>query len=249
MRPRVHGLVASGLVALAACQSPAAHSRDAGADAPADAPAEVDAYAGPCGIRGYLFTGTFVDWDATAAAPCPIAGATWTIHSDPRSVTTDATGSFSICLATFDPLLDVAPPAAPSSCATSPGTYTLPGIALATPAVVEAGGAFVARAMTSARVTSFFTQIGSSFDATKGDLLVHVDGSPRAVSISSPHDAVQAFDGSSWAPGDTGGDVFFPNIDLTGADTTDVELSGGAQGTGAVPLAPGTITYMAVLTN
>ena len=243
-------IAACGLAALAACHSSTASSRDGGPPGPDDGPAAlVDAYAGPCGTRFYQFTGTFLDWDSTTSAPCPITGSKWTIYFDNRYATTDATGSFAICVAPNDPRLDVTPPASATTCAAAPGMYTLPGIAIATRAVVDGGGAFVARAMTAPRVASFFAQIGSSFDSSRGDLLVHVAGTPHAVAISSPHDQVQAFDGTSWQPGATGADVFFPNIDLSGGDTTDVDVSGGAQGTGAVPLAPGTITYMAVLTN
>lgn len=248
--PRIRLIAASGLLAVAACHTSSARSRDGGPDAPGDGSgATVDAYAGPCGTRFFEFSGTFLDWDSTSASPCPIAGSKWTIYFDTRSVTTDATGSLAICLAPNDPRLDVAPPVASSSCATTPGAYTVPGIAIATRAVVDGGGVFVARAMTSARLASFFTQVGSSFDPGKGDLLVHVDGPPAAVTISSSHDTEQTFDGTGWGSGDTGEDVFFPNIDLSGGNTTDVFVSGGAQGTGAVPLAPATITYMAVLTN
>jgi len=128
-------------------------------------------------------------------------------------------------------------------------TYSLPGLAIATRSVADAGGAFVARSLDDARIGPFYAGFGSTFDATKGQLFVHVTGAPRAVAITAPHDAVQAFNGTAWASGDTGGDVFFPNIDLGAGTTTDVSVAGGALGTGSVPLVAGTITYMAVVVN
>jgi hypothetical protein len=238
---------APALIALAAC-----HGGHAATDAMIfDAPAAIDAIDAPisCGT-GYRFAGRYLDWDSTEAAPCPIAGATWTARDNSsRTATTDATGAFSLCLESYLPFLVVAEPTAPSSCAS--GSYAMPATAISQPAVFFAGGAFVARAMTADRVTTFYASFGSSFDATRGNLLVHVDGGPRTVSISSASDPPQAFDGAVWAASTVGGDVLFPNIDLGSAMSpqTTVTVTGGAIGTGSVPLAAGAITYIAVVAN
>jgi hypothetical protein len=236
---------------VAACRS---SSGDAVIDAPAlDAPvppdAGPDAYAGPCGLYFYQVTAAFLDWDSTAAAPCAISGSRWYVHLTQGYVTTDARGMLALCMGSNNPELDIQPPPAASTCPAPGTTYSIPGLAIATRSVVDAGGGFVARSLDDARVGPFYAGFGSAFDATKGQLLVHVNGTPRAVAITAPHAAVQAFDGTAWTGGDTGGDVFFPNIDLGARATTDVSVAGGALGTGSVPLVAGTITYMAVVVN
>jgi hypothetical protein len=225
-----------------------------GGDAAIDAPAvgdaaPPDAYEGPCTFYFYQLTAVFLDWDSTAAAPCAIADSRWYVHLTQGYRTTDAHGMLEICMGSNNPELDIQLPTTASACTTPPGTYLIPGLAIATRSVVDAGGGFVARSLDDARIGPFYASFGSTFDPAKGQLLVHVNGTPRAVSITAPHDPVQAFDGTAWAGGDTGGDVFFPNIDLGAAATTDVSVAGGALGTGSVPLIAGTITYMAVVMN
>lgn len=195
----------------------------------------------------FTFTGTFVDWDATTAAPCPIAGATWTAtYDDQRTTTTDETGAFILALASYTALVDVTPPAGPSTCAG--GTYAIPGIAIAPPAVSLAGGVVVARGLTQARAATFYAAFGAAFDPMRGNLLIHVNGTPRAFAIAEPHAPEQAYSGTSWSAGDTGVDVMFPNIEIPMSRRATVSVSGGnAVGLGAVQLAPGTITYMTVI--
>lgn len=215
------------LLALAACDDAAS---------PPDAAPDAD-------LVDFAFTGTFLDWDS----PCPIAGATWTAtYDDQRTTTTDASGAFTLSLASYTALVDVTPPAERSACAG--GTYALPGIAIAPPAVSLANGVVVARSMTQSRVATFYAAIGAPFDPTRGHLLVHVNGTPRAFSIAEPHAAPQASDGSAWSAGDTGADVFFPNIEIPLSKRATVTVAGGnAIGLGAVQLAPGAITYMTVI--
>ncbi len=233
------------VVAASACgESTAAHDAIPSVDAALpDAPLDAD-------LVNFKFTGSFLDWDSTTTTPCPIVGATWTATYDSsRVATTGADGTFTIALAPYTPLLDISPPSGPTSCTNPASSYALPGIAIATPAVFYAGGTFQARSMTMARVASFYSSIGASFDPTRGALYVHVDGEQRAISISSSHATAQAFDGSTWSAGSVGVGVFFPNIDLGGSMTpmTNVSFVGGAVGTGSVPLAPGAITYMGVI--
>jgi hypothetical protein len=211
----------------------------AACDVPASTPdAAIDA-----NLVDFTFTGTFLDWDS----PCPIAGATWTAtYDDQRTTMTDATGSFTLALASYTALVDVTPPSEPSTCAG--GTYSIPGIAIAPPAVSLANGVVVARSMTQARAATFYVSIGAPFDPTRGNLLIHVNGTPRAFAIAEPHATAQAFNGTAWAAGDTGADVFFPNIAIPLSKRATVTVAGGnAIGLGAVQLAPGTITFMTVI--
>lgn len=234
---------APALIALlaAACgdpDPPVLAGPDAGGE---DAPPDAD-------LVNFRFTGTYLDWDSTAAAPCPIAGARWTArHDGSRTATTDDAGAFTLALASYLVELDVEPPAEASPCAAPPGRYDLPAAAIVPPAVFHAGGRFVARSPTMARAAAFYASFGAAFDATRGHLLVHLDGPPRAVSISAPHAPAQAWDGAAWAAGATGADVFFPNVDLTGDEPATVTIAGGAIGAGSVVLPAGALTFMTVI--
>jgi hypothetical protein len=236
---------ASALIALVAgCGSHAPLAIDAG---PADAgPApSIDA-----DLRDYDVAGVYLDWDSTPAAPCPIAGATWTVYfGGGRTGITDATGAFTVQLASYLARIDVAQPQSPSACTAPPSTYSLPESAILPRVLHESGGHPVVRGLTAARAATFYAAIGAPFQATRGQLLVHLDGPARQVALSAPHDAVQAFDGQAWAAGDTGSDVFFPNVDVASGVWPTVTVSGTAIGTGSLELPPGTITAITVITK
>jgi hypothetical protein len=98
------------------------------------------------------------------------------------------------------------------------------------------------------RQQSFFQAAGLQFDATKAQVFVHVNGTPHAVSLAATHDTAQAIVATTWAAGDTGKNVFFPNVDV-GGGTTTLSVAGGAIGTGSIPLIAGTITNVSVLVH
>ena len=224
-----------GLALLAACGS--SHPAATDAAKPVDAGPDAD-------LVDYNVTARYLDWDSTTSHPCPIVGAKWYADLDVSRVAfTDDTGTFAIRLASYLWYLDVEQPADTSACATPSSSYTIGAHALITPAVFYAGGHFVMRSLTDARAASY------SLDPSRGSLYVHVDGAPRAVSIDSASDPAQAFDGSTWSPGNSGSDVFFPNVDLGTSTMPTVSVEGGAMGTGSVPLVAGTITYMTVVPN
>jgi len=241
---RSHALIA--VVLGAACGDGARATSDASSardDAPTDVEPDAD-------LVNFDVTGSYIDWDASDAAPCPVVGSTWTVTYDhSRVATTDGAGNFTISLTSYYVELDIAPPTAPSNCAKPAGVYALAGHAIIPPALHFDSGHFVARAMSSSRLTSMFDAIGQPFDASAGQLVVHVDGPPRAVSIDSPHAAVQAFDGTTWAAGATGSDVLFPNIDLATTPRTTVAVVGGAIGTGSVALLANHIVYITVISQ
>ena len=215
-----------------------------GDTAPVAADAAIDA-----DLIDFVLTGTELDWDSTAAAPCPVVGTKWwPNYDDSRIAFTDANGVFMLRIATYLVELDTDPQPASGACAGA-SPYTMPLKAIMPPTVYNAGGHFVARAMTAARQASLFTAIGAPFDPTLGQLLVHLDGPAHAVSISVSHAPEQAFDGTTWAAGATGTDVFFPNVDLSMLAQTTVTVDGGANGTGSVPLYAGTLFEMTVITN
>ncbi|HEX7836889.1 MAG TPA: hypothetical protein VF469_05470 [Kofleriaceae bacterium] len=200
------------------------------------------------------FTGDIVDWDSTEARFCGVYSAKWTVRSDTACTSTTApNGRFQLQIPhQAQTVVDVAPPAAGSECpglsGTPMNTYQLAGVAIASDAVV-AGSApfsFRGRAMVQARIASMFVQIGQPFAADHGQLVVHVIGTPRQVSISAAHAMAQRFDGATWAAGDIGSDVFFPNVDLSGGAVT-VSMTGASVGTGSYTLEPAKLTYLSVI--
>ena len=66
---------------------------------------------------------------------------------------------------------------------------------------------------------------------------------PEVVVISTTHDATQAFSGASWQAGDTGTDVFFPNVPVGMATITG---AAGTIGGGPVPIEATAITYATI---
>jgi hypothetical protein len=188
------------------------------------------------------FTGEYVDWFSTDSAFCGIFQATFTVHGDSsRTNMTNPNGRFTLSLAPAQTTqIDITPPTAQSECSQPPSTYNVPGIIIADASVIASGQMFSARAFTVAQAASV------GFDSTKAQVFVHVDGTPRAVSITGTHQPAEAFDGTTWAAGDTGANVYFPNVDPAPGMTT-VSTTGSSIGTGTVPLAAGTITYLTIV--
>jgi hypothetical protein len=239
--PRARRSLAALVLGLGACGGGDGTPHDAAPDMPPSL----------CGADA-SFSGEMVDWDSTQTRFCGVAGAVWTVRGDAsRTKTTPPNGRLAMCLAhQAQIVLDVTPPSGGSQC---PGlfnmpmnTYPLGAVAIVPDAVLAAGGFFSVRAMVQSRMDSMATQIGAPFDQGAGQLYVHVDGAPRQVSISAGHAAIQRFDGASWAAGDTGSDVFFPNVAL-GASPVTVSVAGGAVGTGSFTLEAGKMTYLTVV--
>jgi hypothetical protein len=208
---------------------------------------------GMCGAEATL-SGEMIDWDSTETAFCGVAGAVWTVRGDAsRTKTTPPNGRLAMCLAhQAQTVLDVTPSGAthcPGLSGMPMNTYPLAAVAIIPDAVLSAGATFSVRAMMESRMASMATQIGiPSFDLGAGQLYVHVDGAARQVSISATHAATQRFDGTSWAAGDTGSDVFFPDVAI-GAGPVAISVAGGAVGTGSYTLEAGKMTYLTVVTR
>jgi hypothetical protein len=205
---------------------------------------------GSCGDQ-LRFTGELVDWDSTDNTFCGIVDAEFVVQGDGAMDTTSPNGRFELCIPRTDApvLLDVTPSAANSQCATPAAAYTLPGIAVANQAVILAGGFWSGRAFTTARQATFFQMAGLTFDPAAAHVVVHVEGAtPRAVALSAAHGAPQVFGNAAWTPGATGRHVYFPNVDTAGG-TTMLSVTGGALGTGTIPVVAGTFTYVTVIAN
>jgi hypothetical protein len=219
------------LVIVCACSDPAV-SPDA---MPADVMAP-DSNNGTCGSM-LRFTGAYEDWDSSATAFCGIFGAKFTVQGGGATATTAPNGRFDLCVPDAPQVLvDVSPPTAESQCTNPHAAYALPGIAVANRAVLAAGGSWSARGFVTSRQV---------VDPTKAQVFVHVDGTPRQVSLVAPHASVQARSNDTWSAGDVGNDVFFLDVDPAGGAT---ELSaGGAIGSGSIPLVAGKATYLTII--
>jgi hypothetical protein len=184
--------------------------------------------------------GEYVDWDSSdTGAFCGIFGATFTVHGDATQTNmTNPNGRFTLTIDEARAQIDITPPTAQSECSVPKSTYDVPGIMIIDQGVAAAGAIISARSFTVDRAPMF------DYDSTKAQVLVHVDGEQRAVSIDAAHDPTQAFDGTTWAAGDTGGNVYFPNVDPASGSVT-VSMS-NATGTGSVPVTAGTFTYLTI---
>jgi hypothetical protein len=215
-----------------------------GGDAPGDGPFTIDIDNASCGDQ-INFTGELVDWDNDTTF-CGVHDTLFQVQGDGAMDTTAPNGRFELCVPDRAvSLLDVTPPASNSPCATPASAYPLTGIAVANRDVIRAGAFFSVRAFTAARRDTFFAQAGFTFAPALAQVFVHVHGTPRAVSIGAAHAPAQAIVGTTWAPGDTGHEVFFPNVDPA-AGSTMLSVVGGAIGTGMIPLAAGKFTYVTV---
>jgi len=192
------------------------------------------------------FTGEYVDWDNDAAF-CGIFGAAFHVQGTATMASTAPNGRFDLCLADQPTtLIDITPSQDDSACTTPPSKYMVPGIAIANRAVIFAqGGLWSGRAFTVDRQAS----LGQPFDAAKAHVFVHVAGTPRPVALDAPHGPTQAVAATTWADGDTGHEVYFPNVDV-GGGTANLSVMGGISvGTGAIPLAAGKVTTLTIVVN
>ena len=194
-----------------------------------------------------MFQGQYVDWDWTTTQACGIFGAIWQPEGSSMKISTPPNGRVMLEVpGTGITKIDITPPTMPSQCTNPMSTYNVPGIALADPAVIAAVSLWSAKAFTVAREMPFFQQFSITFDRTKAHVFVHVDKTPANVTLSVAHGTAIANDGTNWAAGTSGFDVFFPNVDPA-PGTANVDMDGGAIGTGAVPLVAGKITYLTLV--
>jgi hypothetical protein len=193
---------------------------------------------GPCGADDY-YTGEIVDWDTPF---CGVNLAKLTVQTDTtRSDVTSPNGRWEVCIKPAPVTqLDVAAPAVASQCAMH-GLYQLPGIAIANEQIINSGMTQSYRMIGMDEVATQFPAL----DLNKGIVFVHVEGTQHAVTSSAAHDSPIAFNGTAWAAGDTGVSVVFPN---SAVGTAMIGVgSGTAIGTGSVPVAAGTFTYVTIV--
>jgi hypothetical protein len=197
-----------------------------------DAPAIPDGPPDPCAPEMEV-TGEYVDWDSTEATFKGVMGAKFTLQSDStKTANTAPNGRFIMpCIKAEDGLINVEPMA---------GSNYVPGVVVVDKALIQTGAMLSYRSFTTTRGADF------GFDASKAGVFVHVEGTPRAVTVAGAGSPF-AFDGTTWAAGNTGKNVYFPGVvpGITGMAT--VSMAGTAVGTGSVPVSAGSITYLTIL--
>ena len=200
-----------------------------------------------CGT-GMFFTGDLIDWDSTESRFCGVFNSSLTVRgqSSPADMS-NPNGRFELCVPRqAAAAVDVLHGSNQSQCTTPRDVYPVRAVLVAEQAVIDAGGRFSARVMTQNRQNEMFTLVGTAYSAAKAQLVVHVDGPQRQISISAAHDTTQKFDGAAWAAGDTGTDVFFPNVT---PGSTQVTVTGPSVGATTLTLEAGAYTYLAVRAN
>ncbi len=205
-------------------------------DSPSDAMIPVDIDNGTCGDM-VRFTGEYVDWDESGSTFCGVFGAMFRAREGGGMSSTAPNGRFDLCVPDQPiTLVDITPPAQASSCSMPPGSYTMPGIAVASKNVIFAGGFWSGRAFVMGR---------QAVDPNKAQVFVHVHGTPSTVSIGAEHGQAQARNGDAWEPGDTGQDVFFSDVEVGGGETTISAM--GAVVPDRIPLVAGTMTNVSIV--
>lgn len=196
---------------------------------------------GMCGAMLRL-TGDYVDWDY-ATTFCGLPGSVFTIPGVGPKTIVAPNGRVDFCIpdqATTQ--MDITPPTMVPDCQTDKtSTYQLSGIAVANKAVILAGGTWRG---------STFVQGRESYNPAKAQVYVHVDGPAHAVSLDVAHSTgqIQALATNTWAPGDTGHEVFIPDVDPSGGSAM-LSVAGGAIGAGSIPLVAGKMTTLTVVTH
>jgi hypothetical protein len=208
-----------------------------GGSAGEDAAPDIDN--GACGAQ-LRFTGEYVDWDHDMNS-CGIDRAQFTIQGTAMQFSTPPNGRIDTCIPDQPTvLIDVAQPSAVSACnGDAVNRYMLPALAVANKAVILAGGQWRGRA---------FVQGREVVDPAKAHVFVHVEGTPRAVSLEAgrAHGTMRAVVSDTWAPGDTGHEVFIPDVDPAGGSAM-LSVAGDAIGTGSIPLVAGKMTMVTVV--
>jgi hypothetical protein len=183
----------------------------------------------PC-APNVTFTGEFVDWDSTETSFLGIGFATFVLGTDTTVMDTTApNGRFDLCIPKTADSLEVLPAAA--------SEYV--------------GGQVIVHqpALSSTLVQtyrSFKPSRGAAFgyDASKGQVFVHVVGGQRTVDVTTAT-IKQTFVDGIWTAGNTGTDIYLGNVSAT---SEVLSVSGGQfSGPVQIPVSPGQFTFVTVV--
>ncbi len=216
-------------------------------DDAADADAGVDAGnpdasipdAGRCG-GDVFFTAELVDWDSSPADFLGVFEARFSVLGMPAvTATTAPNGRIELCVPDADPFrFDV----------DAPATY-VDGTAIVEADAVVQERPISLRTFTADRAATFYAERGLTYDPARAHILVFESMDRVELTIDRPHDEAQAASDDSpgvftWAAGNTGRYVLFPNVDLT----EPIATLTGAQVDLAVPLTAGELSMVVSFT-
>jgi hypothetical protein len=225
------------VVVSAACSCNGGGDDDADA-APPTADAPID---GPMLVCNGTtqFTGELIDFDSTTTLFMGVFDAVFTLRSMPGC--TDRTapnGRFDFQVENLDVIADI----------DAPPDY-LDAVVIAEQEVIGSSGPVISlRLLTSTRATAFYQAQGlPAFDPTRAHVLVFSPIDRVQLAIGAAHDTAQAGndddgDGAfTWAAGDVGRYVLFPNVDAAQPTTS---LTGDPDGALTIPLVAGQMTFV-----
>jgi hypothetical protein len=176
-------------------------------------------------------TGEYVDWDSTAANFHGIFGAQFALRGDATKMASTApNGRFILCVPAADGIIDITP---------MTGSNYIAGSLVVNKAVVQSGAMLSLRSFTTTRAADF------GFSATQAHVFVHVDGGSRMASTAATASVQKNFDGTTWADGATGTDIYLGNVDPQGM--TALTVPNTSKGAGSIPLTAGAFTYVTVI--
>ena len=193
------------------------------------------------------FQGEYVDWDSDSNIEifCGIFQAEYTVEGSGSGELTPPNGRLLPTLPVGDDEISLTPPTTASPCANGSGVYENPGLIVVDPALAAGSGfTYSTRSFTTDRRTSMFTSLGLTYDPTKAQVFVNVQGTATNPTIDATFATTAAFSGSAWAPGSNGVYVFFPNVDPSVGHATLTAT--GYDGSADLPLTAGAFTYAAV---
>jgi hypothetical protein len=185
-----------------------------------DAPSDMATDSGPCGT-GRFVTGELLDLDSSNASFKGANNVRLTVQSSTASDATSPNGRFELCVpsasgaVTFDMVAN-----ANATPRYMDGFVYLDGDAIFSAILISL------RTFDQARRTSFYEDLGLTYDATKAHVIVWTSGITGAVALDRDHDEAQAgtdVDGDgafTWSSGAVGAYVLFPNVDVTNATGT-----------------------------
>lgn len=182
------------------------------------------------------FTGELLDWDSGGMVGfLGVAFAEVALRSDPAMADTTApNGRWEMCITPANGLADVSPMS---------GSDYVAGMIVVNRTVLSSLPVQSYRSFKSTRAADF------GFSASLAHVFVHIKGGSRTVTTAAAPATMQTFtEGSGWAAGNTGTDIYLGNIAVS-AETTLTVTGGGVTGPTTIPLSPGQFTYVTLIAN
>jgi hypothetical protein len=185
----------------------------------------------PDGPAEITMTGEIIDFDSTDADFKGVLGSVLTVRGETSfTQTTPPNGRINLTIPNREVIVDVGPGMDAN------GNAYIGGLIVVDPALATEN-VYKLRTYTTMRAQDF------AYDPTLAQVYVHIEGATGPVAIAAAHDAAQSFDGTTWAAGDTGSNVFLPNV-VIGGGTTTITVTGATGLPASIPLEAGKFTFV-----